>query len=433
MLPTGTYDRATAKKAERSVMYKVLGQTWPLMLGVLLIMAGNGMQGTVVGLRGAVEGFDAATMSWVMAAYFLGFLGGARLTPRLIAGVGHVRVFAAMASLISAAFILYLVEPTPLTWAVIRLFVGFCFSGFYVVAESWLNATATNDTRGQVLSAYFIVQMIGVVGGQAAINLGDPGDISLFVLMSVLVSISVAPMLLLSGPAPAFQTTRPMPLRELFNASPLGVVGMCLMGVFFGCLYGMGPVYATEKGLPLATTTAFIAAVYLGGMVTQYPVGWVSDRMDRRLLIILISAAGAALTLVGTAFAGHDWVVIGLSAFLGGVSYPLYSLLIAHTNDFLAQDRMAGASSGLIFCYGLGAAVSPPLIGWLMTKAGADSFFVFGAGVLALVAGYGVVRARRRPAPKVDETGTYVALSPQISTVAVGLVQEASASDPQEV
>ncbi|MEM9780537.1 MAG: MFS transporter, partial [Pseudomonadota bacterium] len=190
-------------------MLTVMRGSWPLFLGLLLLMIGNGLQGTLLGLRGALEGFSATTMSYVMAAYFLGFLLGSRVAPDLIRRVGHVRVFAALASLISAAFILYAAVPHPISWALMRLVVGLCFSGVYVVSESWLNATTTKSTRGQALSVYVIVQMIGIITAQGLLNVADPGGYELFVIMSVLVSISFAPILLAATPAPYFDTTKP--------------------------------------------------------------------------------------------------------------------------------------------------------------------------------------------------------------------------------
>ena len=169
-------------------MLAVLRNSWALMLGILLLMLSNGLQGTLLGVRGAIEQIDSNAMGFVMSAYFVGFLGGSRLAPLLLRKVGHVRVFAALGSLASAAFILYATIVDPWFWMFLRLVVGFCFSGIYVVAESWLNDSATNETRGQALSMYLIVQMAGIVLGQLLLNLADPSGYELFVLITVLVS-----------------------------------------------------------------------------------------------------------------------------------------------------------------------------------------------------------------------------------------------------
>ncbi|HSF63058.1 MAG TPA: MFS transporter, partial [Paracoccaceae bacterium] len=211
-------------------MLKVLATTWPLLLGVMLLMVGNGVQGSLLGIRGGIEGFTTFQMSIVMSAYFLGFLFGSRVTPGLIRRVGHVRVFAALGSMISAVLVLYPALPDWMAWAAMRVLIGFCFSGVYITAESWLNNTATNDTRGQALSAYMIVQMLGIIASQVLLNVPDPSGFALFIIPSVLVSLAFMPILLAATPAPAFDTTRRLPFRDLFRISPLGCVGMLLTG-----------------------------------------------------------------------------------------------------------------------------------------------------------------------------------------------------------
>ena len=190
----------------------VIKNSWALLLGMFLLMLGNGVQGTLLGIRGALEGFTPGAMSLIMSGYFVGFLGGSQMAPYMIRRVGHVRVFAALASMISAALILYAALPNEYAWFALRVIVGFCFSGVYVVAESWLNDAATNETRGQALSAYLIVQMMGIVAAQWLLNFADVGGFILFIIISVAVSVSFAPILLSVSPAPVFQTTKPMSL-----------------------------------------------------------------------------------------------------------------------------------------------------------------------------------------------------------------------------
>lgn len=214
-------------------MFYVFTGSWALLLGMLLLMVGNGVQGTLLGIRGAIEGFSTFQMSIVMSAYFLGFLFGSRAAPELIRRVGHVRVFAALGSLISAVLVLYAAIPDWIVWALLRVLIGFCFSGVYVTAESWLNNASTNENRGQTLSLYMIVQMVGIISAQALINFADPAGFLLFVIPSVLVSLAFAPILLSVSPAPTFGTTKSMSIRQLYDVSPLGVVGIFLMG---GCL-----------------------------------------------------------------------------------------------------------------------------------------------------------------------------------------------------
>jgi MFS family permease len=406
-------------------MFAVLRNSWALLLGMFLLMLGNGMQGTVLGLRGGIEAFESTTMGFVMAGYFAGFLGGAQAAPWLVQRVGHVRVFAALASLISAAFIIFAAVVDPIAWTLMRFVVGFCFSGVYVVAESWLNDRSTNETRGQALSAYLMVQMLGIIVAQGLINVADPGGYDLFVIMSVAVSISFAPMLLSAGPAPVFSTTRRMSLGQLFRTSPLGCVGTFLLGAVFAAQFGMGAVYATEIGLSKAEISVFIGAIYVGGLVLQFPIGWLSDRTDRRALITMVTVLGSTGCLVGLVFGGSFGALVITAFLMGGTSNPLYSLLIAHTNDFLAHEDMASASGGLIVLNGIGAVGTPILVGYLMQALGPPAFLGFIATIMAAIAAYAMYRMTVRPARAVEETSPIAPFSMVSGTqVAAEIAQE---------
>jgi MFS family permease len=412
-------------------MISVLTSSWALLLGMMLLMVGNGLQGTLLGVRGAIEGFGTFEMSVVMSAYFLGFLGGSRLAPDMIRRVGHVRVFAALASFISAVLILYPAMPNSLAWVLGRVIIGFCFSGVYVTAESWLNNSATNENRGQALSLYMIVQMVGIVSAQGLLVLADPSGYVLFVISSVLVSISFAPILLSISPTPAFESTKPMSLKELLRISPLGVIGMFLLGGVFSAQFGMAPVYGSEAGLSIGQISIFVAAFYVGAMVIQYPLGWISDRMDRRLLIMITAAlggAGAVLAMVG----GGSFIVLIIAAFLvGGMSNPLYSLLIAYTNDFLDYDDMAAASGGMVFINGLGAISGPIITGWIMSVFGPPGFFLFIALLMGALTLYAAYRMTQRAAPSTDETAVYAAIAPGSTQFAVEFAQEYAIEEAQ--
>lgn len=412
-------------------MISVLTSSWALLLGMMLLMVGNGLQGTLLGVRGAIEGFGTFEMSVVMSAYFLGFLGGSRLAPDMIRRVGHVRVFAALASFISAVLILYPAMPNSLAWVLGRVIIGFCFSGVYVTAESWLNNSATNENRGQALSLYMIVQMVGIVSAQGLLVLADPSGYVLFVISSVLVSISFAPILLSISPTPAFESTKPMSLKELLRISPLGVIGMFLLGGVFSAQFGMAPVYGSEAGLSIGQISIFVAAFYVGAMVIQYPLGWISDRMDRRLLIMITAAlggAGAVLAMVG----GGSFIVLIIAAFLvGGMSNPLYSLLIAYTNDFLDYDDMAAASGGMVFINGLGAISGPIITGWIMSVFGPPGFFLFIALLMGALTLYAAYRMTQRAAPSADETAVYAAIAPGSTQFAVEFAQEYAIEEAQ--
>ncbi|MGB0411613.1 MAG: MFS transporter [Pikeienuella sp.] len=405
-------------------MIATIRTSWPLLLGMLLLMLGNGLQGTLLGVRGDIEGFDPGLLSYVISAYFLGFLGGSRMAPVMIRRVGHVRVFAAMASLISAAFILYAAWPNLVFWGAMRLLVGFCFSCVYVVAESWLNDASDNENRGKALSVYVIVQMIGIVVAQGALGLADPAGYELFVLISVLVSISFAPILLSVSPAPHYEATKPMTLGELFNVSPLGFVGSFALGAIFSALFGMSSVYGTQSGLSLNQIATFVAAIYVGGMLLQFPIGWASDRVDRRILIVGVTAASTLACVVAMIFGDEPTVVIVMAFLIGGTANPLYSLLIAHTNDYLNHEDMAAASSGLVFIGGVGAVGGPVIVGQMMDHLGPSGFYLYMGIIMGAVSLYGLYRMTRRAAVPVDETGPYAIISPSASPYAAEMTQE---------
>ena len=399
-------------------MLKVLSSTWALLFGLMLLMLGNGMQGTLLGIRGAIEDFSTTQMSIVMACYFVGFLFGSRMAPEMIRRVGHVRVFAALGSMISAVLILYAAAPHWIAWALMRVLIGFSFSGVYITAESWLNNASTNETRGQALSLYLIVQMIGIIAAQVLLNVGDPSGYILFVIPSVLVSLAFTPILLSVAPAPAFDSTRRMTFKQLYATSPLGCVGIFLLGAIFSAQFGMASVWGTQAGLSVRDLSIFVAMIYVGGLVLQFPIGWLSDRMDRRTLILALSFIGAAAVMLPVLFPLSFWALTTVGMLMGGISNPLYSLILAYVNDYLDQSDMAAASAGLIFINGLGAISGPMLTGWLMGAIGPSGFFLFMAIIFAILTAYAAWRmTRRRTTP--SGSSAYTALSPTVSIVAV--------------
>ncbi|ETW14600.1 major facilitator superfamily protein [Roseivivax marinus] len=405
-------------------MVQVFMASWPLFFGILLLMVGNGLQGSLMGVRGGAAGFSAFTMSVVISAYFLGFMIASRLAPEMIRRVGHVRVFAALGSLISAALIMFPTLEHPAVWILMRVILGFCFCGVYVTSESWLNNAATNDTRGQALSLYMITQMLGIILAQSLLVLPDASGYLLFVIPSVLVSIAFAPILLAISPTPAFESTKPMNLKELFRASPLGFVGMSLMGAVFALQFGMAAVFASEAQFTIRETSIFVAAFYVGALVFQYPLGWLSDRIDRRVLIAVVALFGGIAGVVGLLFTGAFPIVVAAAVFIGGAANPLYSLLIAYTNDYLEREDMASASAGLMFVNGVGAIVGPLVTGYLMQVVGPRGFFVLIAVPMLCLTAYAFYRMTKRAAPSVDDTGSYTYYAPTGTVVSMEYAAE---------
>lgn len=405
-------------------MIQILSSAWALFLGLMLLMVGNGLQGTLLGVRGDIEGFSTFEMSVIMSAYFVGFLGGSSATPEMIRRVGHVRVFAALGSLISAVLILYPALANPAAWALGRVMMGFCFAGVYVTAESWINNAADNENRGKALSLYMIVQTAGIVSAQGLLLVADPSGYILFVISSVLVSISFAPILLSITPTPTFDTAKPLSIKELVGISPLGCAGMFLLGGVFAAQFGMAAVYGGQAGLSLPQISIFVAAFYVGAVLLQYPLGWLSDRMDRRLLILAVALIGGVGAILGT-MTGGSFELLLVSAFLiGAMVNPLYSLLVAYTNDFLDPDDMAAASGGLVFINGVGAIMGPLITGWLMSLIGPEGYFVIIAALLLALAGYALYRMTQRSAIPAEDMTAYTPVMASATPVAVEFARE---------
>ncbi|MDQ0317442.1 MFS transporter [Amorphus orientalis] len=400
-------------------MFSVLSGVWALLLGIVFIMLGNGMHFTLIGLRGGIEGFSAAELAIVTSGYFAGFLSGANLTPRLIRRVGHVRVFAALGSFMSAGLIAFPLVAEPWAWTILRLLIGFCMSGIYVTAESWLNDASTNETRGKVLSAYMIAQTLGIIGAQYLLTLGDATTAVLFIGASILVSISFGPILLSAGRTPAADVTRPMGLRALFTSSPLGTVGIFLLGAVYATQSGMAAVFGTQIGMEADRIALLVATLFGGALLLQFPIGWLSDRIDRRKVIFLAAAIGVASCAMAWTFGGGLWALMASAFFAGGVTTPLYALFLAYTNDFLSTEDMPAASGGLVLTFGVGAILGPLVAGWAMQWGGPFAFWLVLGGLFATIAVYALYRMTQRAVPSAEETESYISVLPTASVVAV--------------
>ena len=399
-----------------------------------MLMIGNGLQGTLLGLRGDLEGFSTFSLSIVMSAYFVGFLFSSRFTPGLIRRVGHIRVFAALGSTISAVLILYPVMVEPWAWTIGRIIIGFCFCGVYVTAESWLNDASSNETRGQALSLYMIVQMAGIVFAQFLLTQGDVSGFALFIVPSVLVSLAFAPILLSVRPTPAFETAKPMTIKQLVSASPLACVGMFMLGGVFAAQFGMSAVYGNRVGLTVGEISLFVSAIYVAALVLQYPIGWLSDRMDRRSLIVWVSVIGGCGSLIAFLLPGNFALILISGALVGGTSNPLYALLIAYTNDYLDREDMAAASGGLLFINGLGAISGPLLVGWVMDALGANGYWLFTAVLMLAVATFGIYRSTQRSRSDMEtEVVPYAAVSLASTPVVAEVAQEYYIEAEEEV
>ena len=406
-------------------MFQVLNNSWALFLGMFLLMIGNGLQGTLLGLRGEIEGFSTLELSLVMSAYFAGFLFASKIAPEMIRRVGHIRVFAALGSMISAVLILYPTLAEPWAWVLGRVIIGFCFCGVYITAESWLNDANTNETRGQALSIYMIVQMAGIVFAQWIVSRGDGGGYVLFIIPSVLVSLAFAPILLSVKPTPAFGSTKPLSIKRLIQTSPLACFGMFMLGGVFAAQFGMSAVYGTRAGFSVGQVSLFVSAIYVTALIAQYPIGWASDKLDRRILIIGVCLVGGAGALIGTFVSSSFWIAVIAGAAIGGTSNPLYALLIAYANDYLEREDMAAASGGLLFINGVGAIAGPIIVGVMLDRFGPPGYWAFLSLLMFGIAVYALWRMTRRSRAEVDyDSASYAPVTPSTSVVFTTVAQE---------
>ncbi|MFT5573180.1 MAG: MFS family permease [Cryomorphaceae bacterium] len=368
-------------------------------------MLGDGLQSTLLAVRATREGFSNLTTGLVMSSFYMGFLGGTLWAPRIVKKVGHIRVFAALASVASACILVHAAFPNPAAWIVLRLISGFCFSGVYIVAESWLNESATNETRGHLLSVYMVITYVAVGAGQLFLNLADTTGYALFVLTSVLISVAVIPLLLTAAPAPEFARSSSVNLKQLYQISPLGIVGMFGVGMVSAALFGVAPVYASQSGMDTAEISYFMLAPIVATVLLQWPIGRLSDSFDRRKIILLVTilAALAAVLCIYMAriSTSHLFVAFGL---FGGFSLPMYALCIAHTNDSLEPSQMVAASGGLILAGGIGSIFGPVGVALAMDFS-ADWFFTSMAIVHAAIGLFVISRMFTRDATPLEEQG----------------------------
>lgn len=409
----------------RSVrMRNVARGAWPLFVALSLLMVGNGLQSSLVGLRADLEGFSTAVTGVVMTGYYVGFLGGAVLVPRIVGAVGHVRVYAGLASLGSIALLAYTLVVDPTTWFGMRAVTGFCLAGLYIVAESWLNGVVSNESRGRLLSIYMVVVSGGLATGQLLLNLADPAGYELFVLASVLVSMAVVPIALAPSNPPVVEAPeRGLPFRDVFRLVPLGMAGVAVAGISGGALFGMGAVWAANSGLGIGRISSFMGLALVGGVVFQWPLGALSDRVSRRKVLLLATTGAAATAAWLWSIEPTSVWMVGAAFVFGGFSFPIYSLGVSHANDALPADRLVAASAVLMFSNGVGAVLGPASASFTMSALGVDGFWVFHLvlhGIFAIFIAYRLIVRRSMDVTK----GKFLSVPTRSTWLAIGLGRE---------
>ena len=387
-----------------------------LLLGAGILILGNGLVGILLPVRLGVANMSPVTTGLVMSAYYAGLVAGSLWGKQIITRVGHIRAFAAFAALLCAATLTHALWFSAIPWSILRFISGFCMAALFATIESWLNERSTNDLRGQVLSLYQWTAYLASGIGQLLINIADVRNLVLYIVAALLLSLSLVPVVLTHVQGPDISRIRPLPLKELYRISPLGVVGCFGAGIMSGSIYGMGPIYGHEIGLTIFQVSLFMGAAILGGLILQWPIGRLSDRFDRRtvllFVLVAVTAAFAAMYLMSAAGIGSTVVLLGMPVLFGGAMSTIYPISVSHAFDYVSRDRMVAASSGLLLAWAIGSTAGPFAVSLLMGPFGPTMLFLFLAVVTALLALFAAYRMSRRAALPSAEQATFVPLPP---------------------
>ena len=382
-------------------MTKAIAPVSALLLSVAILLMGNGLQGTLLPVRAQIESFSAYDIGILGSAYFLGFAAGCLLGPFMVRRVGHIRAFTAMVSIASTTALAHAVLIDPYAWWPLRAVTGFCFAVLYMIIESWLNERATNENRGFVFSVYTIINLTVLTIGQMMMVLGKPTDFLLFALSSILVSLAAVPVALTKAQAPAPLITVRVRIKYLYRISPVGAAGSFVVGLTNGSFWSLGPFYAQLSGTTTTGIALFMSTAVIAGAAGQWPLGHLSDKWDRRKVIVITSIGAAAAGLgLGLVVSGWSLETLALSMLFGAFALPLYALCAAHMNDFVEPGGFVEASSGLLLLYAGGAVVGPIIASATMRGMGPGGLFVFTAVAHAAMAMFTVYRmtyGRRAP------------------------------------
>ena len=391
-------------------MQKEVKKSWALFMGIGVMMIAHGLQMQLMGIRSVLEGFSVLTTGIFMSGYFVGYFVGSKTTPNFVSKVGHIRVFAAFASLASLSALLAVVYVNPIMWTLSRFVTGISLVSCYVVTESWLNDRATNKNRGQLLSAYMMVLFFGLAIGMLLLNVSEPQNYEPFILVSVLLSIALVPILLTKRPAPKFKKIETISITELYKISPLGAFSSFFTGVIHAAFFSLISVYATLAKLSLLETSVLLFIATIAGVLGQGPIGYLSDKYDRRTVIVVTTFGSSALALLSILTANDPlqniyymnelafrkiifFIAVGLYASL---CLPLFSLNLAHTNDYVPKSKFVAAGGGLQLIFGFGAISGPILCSIFMGWFGLNGFFMFLILIHSLIGAFGLYRMRVR-------------------------------------
>ena len=398
-------------------MGKLVKNSWALFLGYSVLIIAHGLQGNLLGVRAVLENFNIIATGALMSGYFIGYFVGANIVPNLVAKVGHVRVFAAFASTASLSILLHSVIVDPYVWILGRFITGFSIISIYVVVESWLNDRATNRTRGKVLSIYMIITFIGIGLGTLLLNFNSPTNYEPFILVSLLLSIALVPILLTKRKPPTFKKISRIKIKELYKISPLGTFSMFCVGFIHPAIFTMGAVYGALMNFSVLEISLYLFLITLAGALFQWPIGYLSDLFDRRIILIITALVGSILSIlcffsvtVSPDFinlsdnwkniiqhiSNHRFVFYIFISLYAGMSLPLFSLNLAYVNDFLPKEKFVSAGAGMQIIFGLSAMISPFVCSFFMRELGPNGIFIFLFIFQTLIGIFGIYRMTRR-------------------------------------
>jgi MFS family permease len=386
-----------------------------LLLGFGLMQMGNTLQATLLSVRGSIESFSPAQIGAVGAGFWIGVVIGSLRCGKLIQSVGHIRAFLALGAIASTAPLLHLLLMEPIAWMVARALTGFCFAGLFIVVESWLNSAATEETRGQILSVYAMTGLLAGIVGQLLLPATDPAGFRAFCIVAIIIAFALVPIALTRASAPTYEGGGArISIGGLYRQSPFGIVAAFLCGVATSAFFTLGPVFAQRRNLDTAGVAAFMASGTLGGFLMAWPLGWLSDRLDRRFVIIGAAVTATASLLTMMALVPDEasrWILYLCAGILGGTIVPTYSVVMAHVNDAVGEGEFVAASGGLLIMQGVGAAAGPLLGGFAMSALPLGLPYMLIATQIVMAA-FGAYRLKRRAAPSEMHKGVFVVEPP---------------------
>lgn len=398
-----------------------------LLLGSAFLLIAGGLHGLLLPVVGSVEGFTVTQLGLLGTSWAAGFIAGCLLIPQIVRRVGHVRSYGALASVSAVTILLNVLIISPFAWISLRALSGFCFAGAAMVVESWLNERASRENRGTIFSVYQMVNFAASTAGQLFLVIEPPSNFFFFAIGAIFYCLAILPTALSTAASPQPLKTASLDIPRLYALSPVGAVVCFLIGLVNGAFGTLGPVYAQQIGLRVSEIATLMAGALLGGSLIQFPLGRLSDRMDRRRVLLACAVGAAAIGIImALVHPRAPAAVLILTILFGAMIYPMYALTVAHANDFAAPDEFVKVAGGLLLLYGIGTMLGPLAAAYGMETLAPEGLFAFTAAVHVVIIGYVIFRMTRRTTPAGVLRGSFQGLP-----VAKTATQESAGLDPR--